>query len=159
MTTNSQLEENPVVKKLREALPESLEEVGEHHGMLSVTLPPNLLTAVAKLLRRDRLLNFNFLADITALDRYPREPRFEVVYRLRSIPRPKELQLRVRISGNNPSLDTLTPIWPGAEAFEREVFDLFGIRFEGHPYLERILMPEDWQGHPLRKDYPVEGYR
>ena len=156
MTTNSQ---NPVVKKLKEAFPESLEETGERHGLLSVTLPPNILTAVAKLLRQDRLGNFNFLADITALDHYPREPRFEVVYRLRSIPRRKELQLRVRISGNNPSLDSLTPLWPGAEAFEREVFDLFGIRFEGHPYLERILLPENWKGHPLRKDYPVEGYR
>ena len=89
----------------------------------------------------------------------PSEPRFEVVYHLFSTANKKYLRLKVRLSGDDASVDSLTPIWPGANFFEREVFDLFGVRFDGHPNLTRIMMPEDWEGHPLRKDYPVEGYR
>ena len=89
----------------------------------------------------------------------PREPRFEVVYHLFSIANKRYLRLKVRLSGDDASIDSLTPIWPGANFFEREVFDLFGVRFDEHPNLKRIMMPENWEGHPLRKDYPVEGYR
>ncbi|MFZ0315134.1 MAG: NADH-quinone oxidoreductase subunit C [Candidatus Korobacteraceae bacterium] len=104
-------------------------------------------------------LQYNALADLTCLDWYPREPRFEVVYHLFSIPNKKYLRLKVKLSGEDANIDSLTPIWPGANFFEREVFDLFGVRFDGHPDLTRIMMPENWEGHPLRKDYPVEGYR
>ena len=93
------------------------------------------------------------------MDWYPREPRFEVVYQLFSTPNKKYLRLKVRLPGEDANIDSLTPIWPGANFFEREVFDLFGVRFDEHPNLARIMMPEDWEGHPLRKDYPVEGYR
>jgi NADH-quinone oxidoreductase subunit C len=102
---------------------------------------------------------FNFLCDVTCVDWYPAEPRFEVVYHLLSIPKKERVRLKVRLNSSSPAVESLTSVWPGANYFEREVFDLFGVRFTGHPYLRRILMPEDWEGHPLRKDYPVEGYR
>ena len=110
-------------------------------------------------LKNDPQLQYNALADVTCVDWYPNEPRFEVVYQLFSIPNKKYLRLKVKLAGSDASVDSLTPIWPGANFFEREVFDLFGVRFDEHPNLTRIMMPENWEGHPLRKDYPVEGYR
>jgi NADH-quinone oxidoreductase subunit C len=82
-----------------------------------------------------------------------------VIYHLLSIPNKERVRLKVTLDGSSPVVDSVFPVWPSANFFEREVFDLFGIRFSGHPYLRRIQMPEDWEGHPLRKDYPVEGYR
>jgi NADH-quinone oxidoreductase subunit C len=111
------------------------------------------------LLRDDADCGFNYLSDVTCVDWFPAEPRFEVVYHLLSIPRKERVRLKVRLESSSPAVESLTSVWPGANYFEREVFDLFGIRFTGHPYLRRLLMPEDWQGNPLRKDYPVEGYR
>lgn len=111
------------------------------------------------LLRYDPSCPFNFLSDVTAVDWYPQEPRFEVIYHLLSIPKKERVRLKVRLGGDDPALESVVPVWPAANFFEREVYDLFGIRFNGHPYLRRILMPENWDGHPLRKDYPVEGYR
>ena len=102
---------------------------------------------------------FNFLSDLTCVDLYPSEPRFEVVYHLLSLKRKERVRLKVQLPGSDPSLESIISVWPAANFFEREVFDLFGVRFQGHPYLRRLLMPEDWEGHPLRKDYPVEGYR
>ena len=101
----------------------------------------------------------DYLSDLTCADFYPREPRFEMAYHLLSIARKDRVRLKVKLSGEDPVIESITPIWPSANFFEREVFDLFGIRFLGHPYLRRIMLPEDWEGHPLRKDYPVEGFR
>jgi NADH-quinone oxidoreductase subunit C len=101
----------------------------------------------------------DFLCDVTCADFYPRQPRFEMAYHLLSLQRKERLRLKVRLDGEDASIESITPVWPSANFFEREVFDLFGVRFLGHPYLRRIMMPEDWDGHPLRKDYPVEGYR
>ena len=101
----------------------------------------------------------DFLSDLTCADYYPRDPRFEVAYHLLSIKRKERLRLKVVLAGDDAVVESITQVWPSANFFEREVFDLFGIRFLGHPYLRRIMMPEDWEGHPLRKDYPVEGYR
>ncbi len=111
------------------------------------------------LLRDDQKCPFNFLVDVTCVDWDPSEPRFEVIYHLLSIPQKERVRLKVRLEGSTPVLESVTSVWPAANFFEREVFDLFGVRFNGHPYLRRLLMPEDWEGHPLRKDYPVEGYR
>jgi len=110
-------------------------------------------------LRNDRQLQYGTLSDITCVDWYPNEPRLEVVYHLFSILNKRYLRLKVKLAGDDASVDSLVPIWPGANFFEREVFDLFGVRFDQHPNLTRILMPDNWEGHPLRKDYPVEGYR
>jgi NADH-quinone oxidoreductase subunit C len=101
----------------------------------------------------------DFLSDLTCADFYPREPRFEMAYHLLSMARKERVRLKVKLSGDDPVIESITSIWPSANFFEREVFDLFGIRFLGHPYLRRIMLPEDWEGHPLRKDYPVEGFR
>jgi NADH-quinone oxidoreductase subunit C len=111
------------------------------------------------MLKDDPDCPFNFLSDVTCVDWYPSEPRFEVIYHLLSIPKRERVRLKVRLGNASPAVESLTSLWPGANFFEREVFDLFGVRFTGHPYLRRILMPEDWEGYPLRKDYPVEGYR
>jgi NADH-quinone oxidoreductase subunit C len=102
---------------------------------------------------------YNAFQDMTAVDWYPSTPRFQLSYHILSHAYKELLRLAVRVDEADLTVDSITPVWAGANYYEREVFDLFGIRFEGHPNLRRILMPDDWQGHPLRKDYPVEGYR
>ena len=102
------------------------------------------------------------------MDWYPREPRFEVVYHLHALPlgapgappaRSERLRLKCRVAGEAPEIDSVCEVWRGADWYEREVFDLFGVRFRHHPNLKRIMMPEDWEGHPLRKDFPVHGHK
>jgi NADH-quinone oxidoreductase subunit C len=102
---------------------------------------------------------FNFLADVTCVDWHPTEPRFRVVYHLLSHKLKERVRLKVKLVGDDPIVESVFPIFPSANFFEREIYDLFGVRFIGHPNLKRIMMPNDWNGHPLRKDYPVEGYR
>ena len=102
---------------------------------------------------------YNFFEDLTAVDWYPQEPRFQLSYHIVSHSLRRRVRLRVLVGSASASVPSITAAWPSANFYEREVFDLFGIDFPGHPRLTRIMMPEDWQGHPLRKDYPVEGYR
>ena len=102
---------------------------------------------------------YEFLEDVTAVDWYPSEPRFQITYHILSMAMKQRVRLIVRLDSDSASIDSITPVWPSANFYEREVFDLFGVHFGNHPNLKRIMMPEDWQGHPLRKDYPVEGYR
>jgi len=125
---------------------------------LSIDVDRPALRDACFLLRDDSECPFNYLSDVTCVDWYPAEPRFEVIYHLLSIPNKERVRLKVKLEGGSPVVDSVVPVWPSANFFEREVFDLFGVRFSGHPYLRRIQMPEDWEGHPLRKDYPVEGY-
>jgi NADH-quinone oxidoreductase subunit C len=126
---------------------------------LTVWIQRDSIAQACLFLRDHAELKFNMLLDVTAVDWYPSEPRFEVVYHLLSIPRKSRLRLKVQLQGDDARLSSVISVWPACNFFEREVFDLFGIKFEGHPFLQRIMMPDDWQGHPLRKDYPVEGYR
>ncbi len=109
---------------------------------------------IIKALETARGAGFALLSDLTAVDRHPAQPRFEVVYLLTSFEPPARVRVKVRLPGGQ-TMPSATPLWPAANWLEREVFDLFGIRFEGHPNLQRILMPDDWEGHPLRKDYPL----
>jgi NADH-quinone oxidoreductase subunit C len=153
------LENHLARKKLLEYDPEAIEDVRAFRDEVTLYIRPACLLRTCEFLRDEVNLRFRFLADVTALDLYPQEPRFEVVYHLLSLETSDRLRLKVRVEGGNPRIPSVVPVWPSANAFEREVFDLFGIVFEGHPYLRRILMPEDWEGHPLRKDYPIEGYR
>jgi len=128
-------------------------------GELTVTVAVKDLRRVADFLRHDPELQFDFLSDLTATDHLPLEPRFAVVYHLLSLSHKLTFRLRTWTEGANPVVPTVTPVWPTANWHEREVFDLFGIRFEGHPDLSRLLLPLDWEGHPLRKDYPTGGPR
>jgi len=152
-------DKNPVVRKLREWDAQAVAEVIESKGETTVVVPREHLRRVAEYLLSEPSLRFSFLSDITTVDRFPLEPRFEVNYQLLSLDRKERLRLKVKLQGKDAVISTVTPVWPTANWHERENFDLMGIRFEGHPDLTRILMPEDWEGHPLRKDYPVEGYR
>ena len=159
MTENSKQNANVVVERLRGWSPNAISEVIEFRGETTIVVPRNVLREVAERCRADKELRFNLLSDATCVDRFPLEPRFELNYHLVSIPRRDRVRLRVRLSSDDPNVDSLVPVWPGANWLEREIFDLFGIRFNDHPDLRRILLPDDWEGHPLRKDYPVEGYR
>jgi NADH-quinone oxidoreductase subunit C len=137
----------------------ALSEAFEFRGEVTLVVPREHLRRVCIFLQSEPGLEFNFLSDLSAMDRFPLEPRFAVNYQLLSIPTRQAVRVQVRVDGSDPQLDSLTAIWPTAEWHEREVFDLFGVRFTGHRDLRRILMPDNWEGHPLRKDFPVEGFR
>jgi NADH-quinone oxidoreductase subunit C len=128
---------------------------------LTLEIAPAKIASVCGFLRYDQ--KFIRLSTVTAVDWYPAEPRFEVVYHLHSIERNERVRLKCRLRGDGgpqgAAIDSVTSVWNGANWYEREVFDLFGIRFLNHPDLRRILMPDDWEGHPLRKDYPITGSR
>lgn len=126
-------------------------------GELTLEIAPAKIASVCGFLKYDQ--GFIRLSTVTAVDRYPAEPRFEVVYLLHSIEHKQRLRVKCRIAGDAPEIESVTSVWRGAGWYEREVWDLFGIRFTGHPDLKRIMMPDDWEGHPLRKDYPVTGHR
>jgi NADH-quinone oxidoreductase subunit C len=152
-------DKSPVVHKLKEWDGEAVSEVLGFRGEITVVVPREHLKRIAEYLATEPSLRFSFLSDITPVDRFPIEPRFEVNYHLVSIDRRDRLRLKVKLAGNDPVIPSVTGVWPTANWHERESYDLFGIRFQGHPDLRRILMPDDWEGYPLRKDYPTEGYR
>ena len=147
------------MQALRNWDPQVVAEVIDFRGETTVVVPRQHLVRVSEYLAGQPGLLFSFLSDLTAVDRFPLEPRFELNYQLLSLDRKERLRLRVRLPGAEPVVASVSAVWPTANWHEREAFDLFGIRFEGHPDLTRILMPDDWEGYPLRKDYPVEGYR
>jgi NADH-quinone oxidoreductase subunit C len=149
------LKQIPIVAELESALPGALLTGKLDRGELSLEFPPENLVAACRWLKDAG--GFVRLADLTAVDWHPREPRFEVVYHLHSFARNARLRLKCRVAGRAPELDSVTCVWRSANWHEREVFDLFGITFRNHPNPRRIMMPEDWEGHPLRKDYPVYG--
>jgi NADH-quinone oxidoreductase subunit C len=132
----------------------------QSHGDDVLLLEPAGLRESFRVLKEDLGLAFDFLSDITAVDYWTKkEPRFEVVYHLVSLGRKARLRIRVPVSESAPTVDSLTPLWPGANFLEREVWDLFGIRFTGHPDLRRVLLYDEFQGHPLRKDYPINQWQ
>ena len=129
------------------------------HDEMTVWVPSGMIVQACSVLREGKDFPCNFLEDVTCVDWYPSEPRFEVVYHLLSMARKERVRLKVKLGSDKLTVPSITSVWPSANFPEREVFDLFGIHFEDHPYLRRLMMPEDWEGNPLRKDYPVEGYR
>ncbi|HTC42497.1 MAG TPA: NADH-quinone oxidoreductase subunit C [Candidatus Acidoferrales bacterium] len=159
MTQLANANANVVVERLRGWNAQAVSQVIEYRGETTIVVPHGLLRAAARECRDNPELSFNLLSDATCVDRFPVEPRFEMNYQLVSLSRLARVRLRTSVSGPQPVIESLVPVWPGANWLEREIFDLFGIRFEGHPDLRRILLPEEFEGFPLRRDFPVEGKR
>ena|SRR5579862_6994024 len=147
----------PVVAALKAAQPEAVLGGKSDRGELTLDIAPESIVDVCRFLKEDQ--KFLRVSTVTAVDWYPEEPRFAVVYHLHSPERNERLRLKCRLPGANPEIDSVTVVWRGANWYERETFDLFGIRFRNHPNLKRIMLPDGWEGHPLRKDYPVTGDR
>jgi NADH-quinone oxidoreductase subunit C len=155
---SDQLREISVVAALESRYGSAVVDGVLHRDQLALYIDPPKIVDVCRFLKEEQ--KYTRLSGLTAVDWYPREPRFEVVYLLHSIERRGDrLRLKCRVGGEKPEIDSVTSVWQGANWYEREVFDLFGIGFRGHPDLSRIMMPDHWEGHPLRKDFPVYGYK
>ncbi len=150
------LAQNVAIQALRAAHPDAITNAKFDRGELTLVIAADQIRAACRTLQT---AGYNFLEDVTCVDWYPAEPRFQVTYHILSHQLKERVRLHAMVESMDPSIDSITPVWPSANYYEREVWDLFGIRFHGHPGLRRIMMPEEWEGHPLRKDYPVEGYR
>jgi NADH-quinone oxidoreductase subunit C len=148
---------HPDAGALAAANPEYLADLKFDRDELTLTVPAGHIVAVGRLLKSQQ--QYVRLSTVTGVDWYPAEPRFEVVYHLLSLTRNTRLRVKCKLPGTNPEIDSLTGVWRSANWYERETFDLFGIRFRNHPDLTRIMLPQDWEGHPLRKDCPVTGTR
>lgn len=147
------------VEMVQTKFPQAVVEVTEFRDEQTIVLKPEYLVEVCTYLKKE--LQYDFLETVTAVDWPERTPRFDVVYQLLSLPHQCFVRLKVRVGQpreKQPSVPTVTGVWPGANWYEREVYDLFGIKFTDHPDLRRIMMPNDWTTHPLRKDYPVSGF-
>ena len=147
---------HPAVKALENWNPQAFTDARFDFGELTLTVAAAEIRAACVTVQA---AGYNFFEDMTAVDWFPASPRFQLSYHILSHAFKERIRLRAMLDEADRTVDSITPVWPGANYYEREVFDLFGIRFAGHPDLRRIMMPDDWQGHPLRKDYPVEGYR
>src|SRR5579864_4709631 len=152
-----QLKDQPAAAALESSLPGVITGGHAERGEPTLFIAPAAIVEVCRRLKQDG--KFIRLSAITAVDWHPADPRFEVVYLLHSLEENARLRLKCGVSESDCEIDSVTGVWRSANWYEREVFDLFGIRFRNHPDLRRILMPSDWQGHPLRKDYPVHGYK
>ena len=142
-----------LVRRVQERFPGALQEHGEFRGDLTLLVDPARLVEVARFLKEDPDLGFTYLLYNTAVDWPLRQPRFDVVWEVRNLARGTRVRLKTQAAMPDCRAPSLTSVWPAANWHERETYDLLGIRFDGHPDLRRILMPETWEGHPLRKDY------
>ena len=155
---SDELREIPVVAALEARDSSALADGVMHAGQLALYIDSGKILEVCRYLKEEQ--QYTRLSGVTAVDWFPMEPRFEVVYLLHSMERrDQRLRLKCRLRGEEAVIDSVTSIWRGANWYEREVFDLFGIVFRGHPELTRIMMPDAWEGHPLRKDFPVSGQK
>lgn len=148
-------ENNRAVLKLKEKFAASILEVKEFRGEVTVTVKKEDIVAICQFLKE--ALAYNLLTDVTAVDYLGKDPRFMVVYNLYSIPNKDRLRVKAPVSESDCRIDSMAPLWNSALFVEREAYDMFGIIFTNHPNLTRILMTDDWVGHPLRKDYPLQG--
>lgn len=147
-----------IAEKIKEIFPEEVLDIKEFRGQVSVTVRKNRIRDIARFLHDDPDIYLDYLIDVCGADYLgKKEKRFEVVYHLYSIRHRHALRVKAEVSEGDASIESVVPVWIGANWHEREAFDLYGIRFNGHPDLRRILMPEDWEGYPLRKDYPLKG--
>lgn len=150
------MEASITLQKIKEKFENDVIEVDSPFQQDTLTLAPAALLAVAAFLKEDRELHYNCLMDLTAVDHWKRKPRFDVVYHFLSVANKFRLRLKVPVAEPEPTVDSLVSLWPAADWYEREVYDMFGIRFSGHPDLRRILLYPEFEGHPLRKDYPID---
>jgi NADH-quinone oxidoreductase subunit C len=148
--------QNRAVISLLASNPESILDAKFDRNELTLTISRDQIRDACRAVQS---AGYNFLEDVTCVDWYPSEPRFQVTYHILSHSLKDRVRLVSPVESIDPSIDSITPVWPSANFYEREVWDLFGVRFHGHPNLRRIMMPDEWEGYPLRKDYPVEGYR
>ena len=147
---------NAAIQSLQASLPDSLVDARFDRGELTLTIARDSIREAAAIVQQ---AGYNFLEDVTCVDWSPAEPRFQVTYHILSHALKERVRLIVMVESVDSEVASIVTVWPSANFYEREVFDLFGVRFGGHPNLRRIMMPDEWEGFPLRKDYPVEGYR
>lgn len=148
-------ENNRAIVKLKERFAADIVDVKEFRGEVTVIVKKENIVEICNYLKKD--LAFNLLTDVTAVDYLGQEPRFMMVYNMYSIPNKDRLRVKAQVAESSCSIDTVSTVWSSADWLEREVYDLFGIIFNNHPDLRRILMTDDWVGYPLRKDYPLQG--
>jgi NADH-quinone oxidoreductase subunit C len=141
-------------QELREAIPESILATEFHRGRAALVVEPRTIHSV---LERLKAKGYKFLASLHGVDYYPEEPRLGVLYELLDMDRVDRISVKARVPTGEPRIASVVDLWAGANFPEREVYDMFGVVFEGHPDLRRILMPEDYEGHPQRRDFPVGG--
>ena len=151
------LQDVAVVAALNSWDPDAVADAKRDRGELTLIISPGKILETCRHLKHEQ--QFARLSGITAVDCCPTEPRFEVVYHLHALEKNERLRLKCRVDGEQPEIASVTGVWRNANWYEREIFDLFGIIFPGHPNLRRILLPEEWEGYPLRKDFPVHGYK
>ncbi len=150
--------EEILVKKVKDAFRDAIIETAVYKGEVTHLVDKMALGSIGTFLKTDPGLRMNYLVDVLGVDYHTRVPRFEVVYHLYSIIKKHRLRLKIK-AAEGETVPSVTSVWLGANWPEREVYDMFGIVFEGHPGLKRIYLPEDWEGFPLRKDYPLRGYK
>jgi NADH-quinone oxidoreductase subunit C len=146
-----------LVGKIKKKLPDAVLGQSLFREEITLQVRPEDLLPLCRFLHDEPGLAFDFLVDLCGVDHLPREPRFDVVYLLRSLQTKDRIRLKVSLPGSSPQIPSIVSIWKGADWLEREAYDMFGITFAGHPNLRRILLPSEWNGYPLRKDYPLRG--
>jgi NADH-quinone oxidoreductase subunit C len=147
---------SPILRRVLELLPDAVQETHARLGDATARVDPTRIVEVLRLLRDDPELEFEMLTDVTAVDYVGEVPRFEVVYHLYSVAKNHRVRIKARVPEEAPEIESAVAVWPSANWMEREIWDLYGIRFRNHPDLRRILLYEQFDGHPLRKDYPKE---
>ncbi len=147
--------DSKVLEKIRERFGDEVIDTHSELGQDTAIVSRSAILELARFLRDDPELRFNYLMDLTVVDYHKRKPRFEVVYHFLSLANRFRLRVKVPVAGAEPEVDSLTPVWPVANWYEREAWDMFGVKFAGHPDLRRLLLYPEFKGHPLRKDYPV----
>ena len=154
----AEVKEALLINKLTERFGDAIIETSVYKDEVTHLLDSRALVSICAFLKNDSALRFDYLVDVIGVDYTPAVPRFEVVYHLYSIPKRHRIRLKIK-ADEGESVPTVTGIWPGANWPEREAYDMYGIVFDGHPNLRRIYMAADWEGFPLRKDYPLRGYK
>jgi NADH-quinone oxidoreductase subunit C len=146
-----------IAERMKQKFPESILRVSSFRGETTVELRADDILSVCRFLHDDPESPFDYLVDLCGVDDYPADPRFQVVYHLGSLKTKLRLRLKIFLRGESPRVSSVVSVWKGANWLEREAYDMYGITFDGHPDLRRILLTPEWKGFPLRKDYPLRG--